>query len=87
MPARELIARAVEAELAEFLAHYDGTVVPDGRRAVVRNGHLPARTIQTGVGDVEVKVPRVRDRSGSGTRFHSKLERRTSRLEPAQALR
>lgn len=71
--ARELIARAVEAELAEFMARYDETVLRDGRRAVVRNGHLPARTIQTGVGDVEVKVPRVRDRSESGIPFHSKL--------------
>ena len=71
--ARELIARAVEAELAEFMARYDDAVLSDGRRAVVRNGHLPARTIQTGVGDVEVKVPRVRDRSDAGIRFHSKL--------------
>ena len=72
--ARELIARAVEAQLAEFMARYDDTLLSDGRRAVVRNGHLPARRMQTGVGDVEVKVPRVRDRSDSGSiRFHSKL--------------
>lgn len=71
--ARELIARAVEAELAEFMAGYDERVLADGRRAVVRNGHLPARTIQTGIGAVEVEVPRVRDRSGSGVRFHSSL--------------
>lgn len=71
--ARELIARAVEAELAEFMAGYDERVLADGRRGVVRNGHLPARTIQTGIGAVEVEVPRVRDRSGSGVRFHSSL--------------
>jgi transposase-like protein len=70
--ARELISRAVEAELAEFMARHE-TLLADGRRAVVRNGHLPARTIQTGVGDVEIEVPRVRDRSGSGIRFHSSL--------------
>jgi transposase-like protein len=29
---------------------------------VVRNGRLPARSIQTGLGAVEVSVPRVRDR-------------------------
>ena len=45
----------------------------DGRQAVVRNGYLPERTIQTGLGDVEVKVPKVRDRSGSGIRFNSTL--------------
>ena len=40
---------------------------------MVRNGHLPKRTIQTGVGDVDVQVPKVRDRSGSGIRFNSQL--------------
>jgi hypothetical protein len=29
---------------------------------MVRNGHRPERTAQTGIGDVEVKQPRVRDR-------------------------
>ncbi|MDZ7810748.1 MAG: transposase, partial [Arhodomonas sp.] len=71
--ARELIPKAVEAELAEFLAGYEDVVLPDGRQAVARNGHLPARTVQTGVGDVEVQLPRARDRSGSGIRFHSQL--------------
>ncbi len=33
-------------------------------QAVVRNGYLPERTIQTGIGDVDIKVPKVRDRSG-----------------------
>ncbi len=39
----------------------------------MRNGHLPRRTVQTGVGDVEVQVPKVRDRSGSGICFDSQL--------------
>ncbi len=34
-----------------------------GAKRVVRNGHLPTRSIQTGVGPIEVKVPRVRDRA------------------------
>ena len=71
--ARDLIARAVEAELEGLLNQYSGITTPDGRRAVVRNGHLPRRTIQTGVGDIEVQVPKVRDRSGSGIRFNSQL--------------
>jgi transposase-like protein len=45
----------------------------DGRLAVVRNGYLPARTIQTGIGGIEVKVPKVRDRSGNGAKFNSAL--------------
>lgn len=63
--ARHLIAQAVEAELQALLDQHANVRLPDGRQAVVRNGHLPERTVQTGIGDVEVKVPKVRDRSGS----------------------
>jgi len=71
--ARDLIARAVETELESMLSQYADVTTPDGRQAVVRNGHLPKRTVQTGVGDVEVQVPKIRDRSGSGIRFNSQL--------------
>lgn len=71
--ARELISQAVEAELQALLAQHAENRLPDGRQAVVRNGYLPERTVQTGVGDVVVKVPKVRDRSGSGIRFNSSL--------------
>ena len=71
--ARDLIAHAVETELESLLKQYADVKTPDGRRAVVRNGHLPKRTIQTGVGDVEVQVPKVRDRNSSGIRFNSQL--------------
>lgn len=71
--ARDLIARAVETELEGLLSQHADVTTPEGRQAVVRNGHLPKRTIQTGVGDVDVQVPKVRDRSGSGIRFNSQL--------------
>jgi transposase-like protein len=71
--ARELIAKAVEAELAGFLEAYADHRLEDGRRAVVRNGSLPERTVQTGIGDVAVRVPKVRDRSGGGACFRSEL--------------
>lgn len=71
--ARELIAQAVEAELQMLLERHAEHRLPDGRKAVVRNGYLPERTVQTGIGDVEIKVPKVRDRSGSGVRFNSSL--------------
>ena len=71
--ARRLIAQAVEAELGELLSQYQDTKLPDGRQALVRNGYLPARTIQTGIGDVAVKIPKVRDRSKSGICFNSSL--------------
>jgi transposase-like protein len=61
--ARDLIAQAVEAELNAFLmAHADQTDSA-GRRRLVRRGHLPEREVQTGIGSVAVKVPRVRDRA------------------------
>jgi transposase-like protein len=71
--ARKLIARAVEAELKTLLEENADHLLPDGRPAVVRNGYLPERTIQTGIGDVKVRVPKVRDRSGSGIKFNSAL--------------
>lgn len=71
--ARDLIAQAVESELQALLDEHAQQRLPDGRQAIVRNGYLPERTIQTGIGDVEVKVPKVRDRSGSGVCFNSSL--------------
>ena len=71
--ARRLISEAVEAEFRALLAEYAGLKTEDGRQAVVRNGYLPQRTVQTGVGDVEVQVPKARDRSGSGIKFNSTL--------------
>lgn len=71
--ARELIAQAVEAELQVLLDLHIQRRLPDGRQAVVRNGYLPERTIQTGIGDVAIKVPKVRDRSGGGINFTSAL--------------
>ncbi len=83
--ARQLIAEAVEAELVDFLAEYQGQKDSRGRRLVVRNGYLPEREVQTGIGSVKVRVPKVRDRSGSGIKFHSGLLppylRRTKRVE------
>ena len=71
--AKELIAQAVEAELVSMLEQHQSLRMLDGRQAVVRNGYLPERTVQTSLGDVDVKVPKVRDRSGSGIRFNSTL--------------
>lgn len=70
--AQQLLARAIEAELAELQGRYDSDTV-DGKRTIVRNGYLPERMIQTGLGDISVKVPKVRDRSGQGIKFNSKL--------------
>ena len=73
--ARELISQAVEAELNAFLDAHAGQTDAIGRRRLVRHGHLPEREVQTGIGAVPVKVPRIRDRAHEGTplRFTSTI--------------
>ena len=71
--AQALLMQAVESELVSRLAEYSELKTEDGRQAVVRNGHLPERTVQTGLGDLVVKIPKVRDRSNSGIKFNSQL--------------
>jgi transposase-like protein len=67
--ARKLLAQAVEAEVADFLAGHADLTTEDGRHRLVRHGHLPERTIQTGIGSVEVQQPRVRDRESNGEKI------------------
>jgi transposase-like protein len=75
----------VEAEVEAFVTAHEHIKDEEGRRLVIRNGYLPKRTIQTGIGDIAVKAPRVRDRSGSGIRFTSAILppylRRTKSIE------
>ena len=70
--AKKLIAQALEAELQELLSQFSDQKI-DGKQRVVRNGFLPEREVQTGIGPVEVKVPKVRDRAGQGVKFNSAL--------------
>lgn len=85
--ARQLIQQAVEAELQELLAAHADRRLPDGRAGVVRNGYLPEREIQTGLGPVTVKVPKVRAKTGEPVTFRSALVppyvRKTRSLEAA----
>jgi len=60
--ARTLLAQAIEAEVASYLQERAHLKDESGRCQVVRNGYLPERTVLTGIGPVEVKQPRVRDR-------------------------
>ena len=86
--ARSLLARAVEAEVAGFLDGHSEARTEEGRRRLVRHGHLPEREIMIGIGPVAVRAPRVRDRTGLGAdriRFSSALlqpyARRSKSLE------
>lgn len=69
--ARQVIQQAIEAELAQLLEHYANVKTLAGRQAVVRNGYLPEREVVTAAGPIAVKVPKVRDRSGTGVKFNS----------------
>ena len=71
--ARRLIEAAVSAEFEEYLSGFVQEQLPDGRQRVVRNGHLPDRKILTGVGEVDVRVPKARSRSGSPEPFRSSV--------------
>jgi transposase-like protein len=75
--ARQLLAQALEFEVASFLSQYADLNDAQGRKRITRNGYLPERKIQTGIGQVPVKVPRVRDRQSENEldriRFNSSI--------------
>ena len=61
--ARKVLQTALESEVQDFLEQHASRVDDEGRRLVVRNGHLPTREIVTGAGPLEIAQPRVRDKS------------------------
>jgi putative transposase len=65
--ARALLAKAVEAEVADFLGQHADLKTADGHQRLVRHGHLPEREVMTGIGPVAVRQPRVRDREAAAT--------------------
>jgi len=85
--AQDLIGHAVELELAELLARYSNCRTGEGKAAVVRNGYHPQRELQTGIGPVTVRIPKVRSKSGEPVTFRSALVppyvRKTASLEAA----
>jgi transposase-like protein len=85
--AQQLIATAVEAELESYLSQFTSAHTEAGHATVVRNGHHPERPFQTGIGPVNVRIPKVRSKNGQPVTFHSALVppyvRRTKTLEAA----
>jgi len=85
--ARRLLAQAVEAEAEAFLAMMAGARLPDGRERIVRHGHGPERAVQTGIGPVEVRRVKLRDRgageNGQRIRFTSAILPRWARRTPS----
>ena len=70
--AQRLLAEAIEQEVEDYVQAHEKEHDVHGRRMVVRNGHLPGRKIQTGIGPIAVQVPRVDDRR-EGWRFTSAI--------------
>jgi hypothetical protein len=60
--ARRMLAAALEAEVAAYIAAHIDRLDEDGRRLVVRNGHARPRQVLTNAGAVEVVAPRVNDK-------------------------
>ena len=60
--ARQLLDQAIEAEVTAHIAAHPDLTDTEGRRRIVRHGYLRERDVQTGIGSVRVKAPRVRDR-------------------------
>ena len=60
--ARRMLAAALEAEVAAYIAAHAGEVDEHGRRLVVRNGHAQPRQVLTSAGAIEVRAPRVNDK-------------------------
>ena len=85
--AEQLIYQAVEAELQDLLGEYTEQRTEDGHTVVVRNGYQPTRELQTGLGPVTVKIPKVRSKTGEPVTFRSALVppyvRKTKTLEAA----
>jgi len=71
--ARELLQAAVEAERDAFLAEFANRRTSEDRAAVVRSGYHPERAVQTGLGPITVKVPKVRAKDGKPVTFRSAL--------------
>jgi putative transposase len=77
--ARRALQAAIEREVEDYIQRHSQHVDDQGHRLVVRNGHHPARKIQSGNGPIEVHQPRVNDKrvDEQGNRFHF-----TSRILP-----
>src|SRR5438477_2810324 len=73
--AQRMLTRAIEAEVTDWIETHALERDEGGRRQVVRNGHLPARKLLTGLGQMEVRQPRVHDRRSAdqSEKFTSKI--------------
>ena len=84
--ARQMLAQAMEVEIAEFVERHQNKIDAEGRRQVVRNGYMPARDVVTGIGALAVRQPRLDDRvlkESGEERFSSQILPRYLRRVPS----
>jgi putative transposase len=85
--ARQMLAAALQAEVAAYIAAHQHEVDELGRRLVVRNGYHAPREVTTAAGAVRVRAPRVNDRrideaTGERMRFASAILPAWARRSP-----
>ena len=85
--ARQMLAAALQAEVAAYVAAFADQRDENGHRLVVRNGYHQPREVLTAAGAVQVKAPRVNDRrvdpdSGERQRFSSAILPAWARKSP-----
>jgi putative transposase len=88
--ARQMLAVALQAEVAAYIDAHADQVDQDGHRLVVRNGYHQPRQVVTAAGAVPVRAPRVNDRrvdevSGQRKRFASAILPAWARRSPRMA--
>ncbi|MEK7757754.1 MAG: IS256 family transposase [Planctomycetota bacterium] len=72
--ARQMIAKALDVEVAEYLERHRAARDESGRSLVVRNGRARSRSVTMGAGTVAIQSPRVNDKrivDGSRQKFRS----------------
>lgn len=70
--AQHMLQQALELELQEYLEKHAQERDAEGKRMVVRNGYHPERSIQSGIGPLQITQPRVDDRK-TDQRFSSAI--------------
>ena len=85
--ARQMLAAALQAEVAAYVDGHAEHVDGDGRRLVVRNGWHAERQVTTAAGAVTVRAPRVNDKrtdevTGERYRFSSAILPGWARTSP-----
>jgi transposase-like protein len=88
--ARQMLAAALQAEVAAYVEAHRDEVDRDGHRLVVRNGYADPREVATAAGAVPVRAPRVNDKrvdevTGERRRFSSAILPAWARKSPGVA--